>query len=647
MSTLMGATLPGSDTQPVKDLTPQTRELCLTVLRQALAGPEFWPAMHAAEALTIAGHGHEVVPLLEARFLTDNDPQHRCGLAREIARTGQRDFIDILWRTLADPDSGGRVHAAESLYKIGEVGDGKLLRTLMIEPGNPRLSIMCAAALGRAGSPQAMERVRSYLKSEDPELRKLAAWVLGLLGSAGDIPEIQKLSDNEKEPITKSFFVNALACLGDEKALQTLASNINSEDPAIRTYAADFATWARHMDAVKEDRLADPNVDVRVRTAQALLSFSLPRQNLGLPIAITTPNFEHDVFEATELNPRYSEGSIITLLDNSLLYATTQFVGSGADHATASIVTKTSQDGGKTWGPQATLQENVGGQNVMSVTLRRLPSVTLRRLPTLNRSNEKKVTESSPLGMFFLVKNGPSDLKVLLRISRDEGKSFEPAITVTPSPGYHVMNNDRVTILSTGRIVCPIAWSEDVVKNGHFVCKCFLSDDGGLTWRQSQDEVDQPKRGAMEPEVVELASGKLLMIMRTQLGTIATATSSDGGEHWSAPAQLSVQAPEAPATIRTIPSTGELLLIWNNVYDKSKGHGGERTPLAAAISRDEGATWENVRHLETDTDHTYAYTSVLFHKDHALLSYYVSDPRTGRYSSRFRSMPVRWFYEKH
>ena len=360
--------------QRVHELSPKTRELCLTVLREVLTGPEFWPAMHAAEALTIAGSGNEVVPLLEARLLSDDDPQHRCGLAREIARTGKRDPLDILWKTLADPNSNGRVHAAESLYKISEVGDGKLLRSLMNDKSNPKLSIMCAAALGRAGSPQAMERVRSYLKSEDPELRKLAAWALGLLGSARDIPAIQSLSDSEKEPITKSFFVNAMACLGDEKALQALARNIDSEDPAIRTYAADFAAFARHVDAVKVQRLADSNVDVRVRTAQALLSFSLPRQNLGLPISVATPNFESNVFVATEMHPRYSEGSIIARRDGSLLYAATQFVGGGADHATASIVAKTSQDGGRTWGREETLQENIGKQNVMSVTLRRLPT---------------------------------------------------------------------------------------------------------------------------------------------------------------------------------------------------------------------------------------------------------------------------------
>lgn len=153
-------------------------------------------------------------------------------------------------------------------------------------------------------------------------------------------------------------------------------------------------------------------------------------------------------------------------------------------------------------------------------------------------------------------------------------------------------------------------------------------------------------RGAMEPEVVELETGKLLMIIRTQLGIIATSTSDDGGEHWSAPGKLSVQSPESPSTIRTIPSTGDLLLVWNNVFDKSKGHGGDRTPLTAAISRDGGTTWENIRNLENDLDHSYAYTSMLFHKDRLLLSYYVGDRRTGKYSSRFRSLPVSWLYEK-
>jgi sialidase-1 len=263
-------------------------------------------------------------------------------------------------------------------------------------------------------------------------------------------------------------------------------------------------------------------------------------------------------------------------------------------------------------------------------------SVTLRRL--------KPNAIDGPLGLFYLVKNGPSDLKAFLRVSEDEGKSFGKPVCVTDRPGYHVMNNDRVTVLSTGRIVCPVAWTEDVTKGGHFVSVCFFSDDGGKTWKKGTDAVDAPKRGAMEPEVIELTDGKLLMIVRTQLGYIATALSKDGGDRWGEPGQLPLKAPEAPATIRRIPATGDLLLVWNNTYDPKAGHGGKRTPLTAAVSSDEGRTWKHVRDLETDADRTFAYTSVAFVRDRVVLTYYVSEPKTPRLSSRLRSFPVGWLY---
>src|SRR4029079_6498707 len=156
---------------------------------------------------------------------------------------------------------------------------------------------------------------------------------------------------------------------------------------------------------------------------------------------------------------------------------------------------------------------------------------------------------------------------------------------------------------------------------------------------------DQPQRGAMEPEGVELEGGELLMIVGTQLGRIATSHSTDGGAHWSADDQLSVNSPESPATIRRIPATGDLLLVWNNTYAAASNHGGKRTPLTAAVSSDVGRTWRHVRNLETEATAGYAYTSILFHRDRVLLSYYVSDEKSGRISSRFRSLPVSWLYE--
>ncbi len=610
-------------------LTAELRERCRTELRRVLNGDQFWPAMHAAEALTLLGDKKAVLTTLPPRLMTENDHQKRCGLAREIARTGQRDSLKVLWEILEDEHSKGRVHAAESLYKIAEVGDGRLLRKIWKHNNDPRLQIMCAAALGRAGNTNAIKQLREHVASSDSERRKLAVWILGLIGETSDIELIRNVLHDEIEPTTRAFLVHAMACLGDEEGRTELGRNLSSADAAVRTYAAEFAGYSRCVELHSRlvELLDDPLPDVRVRAAQSLIALSLPPGALGLPIAHASEDFQVDVYPATEENPRYSEGSILALRDGSLLYATTEFANDSEDHSTASIVARNSTDGGHSWGEQRRLQENIARQNVMSVTLRRMPSGD----------------DDAALGMFFLVKNGPSDLKVYVRISQDEGETFGESIVVTPAPGYHVINNDRVAMLSNGRLVCPVAWTGNVVAGGHFVAMCYLSNDGGHTWRPSADRLDQPKRGAMEPEVVELSDGRLLMIMRTQLGYIATSISEDGGDHWSASSQLPLQAPEAPATIRTIPSTGDLVLIWNNTYRADAGHGGKRTPLSAAISSDEGKTWRITQPLETAPDLEFAYTSMLFHKDRALLSYYVHDERTGRISSRFRSLPVHWF----
>ncbi|MFO0910837.1 MAG: sialidase family protein [Isosphaeraceae bacterium] len=358
-----------------------------------------------------------------------------------------------------------------------------------------------------------------------------------------------------------------------------------------------------------------------------------PAADALLRLASPAPLSRNDLISrglpATTANPRYSEGSVLVLSDGRLLYATTEFQERVGLRQARVIATSESADGGQTWSAPRVVQENVGKQNVMSVTLRRLrPGAVF----------------DGPIGLFYLVKNSPTDLHVFVRTSEDEARSFGPPIQVTTAPGYHVMNNDRVTILKSGRILAPIASTGDVLKGGHFVSACVISDDLGKTWHHGRGHVDYGRRGAMEPEVVEAEDGRLFMHIRTQLGHIAVSESTDGGETWGEARSWEVRAPEAPSTVRVIPSTGHLLLIWNDTFRAGEGHGGRRTPLTAAISADGGKTWTHRRDLETDAKFTYAYTSITFDRGRALLTYYVRDEATGRISSRFRSVPIAWFY---
>ena len=122
-------------------------------------------------------------------------------------------------------------------------------------------------------------------------------------------------------------------------------------------------------------------------------------------------------------------------------------------------------------------------------------SVTLRRV-----SPER-------IGLFYLQKNNFNDLDLYVRFSTDEAATFEAPIQVTGDDGYHVVNNDRITQLSSGRLLAPAASTADVKKDNHFVSHCYLSDDGGVSWRPGRGEVDAEGRGAMEPEVIELSDG--------------------------------------------------------------------------------------------------------------------------------------------
>ena len=612
---------------PAISLNEEVRARCLEILRAGMRSSEFWPAMHAAEGLTLAGYGGEVQAHLKPKLETEQDDRHRCGLARELVRAGDLSRVPVMLDVLAKEDSYGHVHASESLFKCFRTGDGRRLREAMRRTDSPTLQMMAAAALGRCGSPEAMVLLREKLKDENQDVQRIAAWVLGAIGNPSDIPQIRRNVERASDPLARAFGEYALAQLGDPGGREALLRNLRADDPAVRTYAANFAGEARVAQAADTliTLLDDPEPDAQIRAAQSLLMLA--------QAAETAPeaNISRDVYPATKQNPRYTEGSVIELNDAALLYAVTEFFGSGSDHATARIIARRSNDDGRTWGEPRVLQANVGKQNVMSVTLRRLS-------PAAN--------SPAPIGMFYLVKNGPDDLDIHLRISADEAQTFGEPILVTDRAGYHVMNNDRVTVLNSGRLLVPIAATESLRQN-HFVSYCCLSDDGGKTWRYGRGQVDLPKRGAMEPEVVELLDGRVLMVVRNQLGTISAAWSGDGGDTWSQPGKLAgIQAPESPATLRRIPATGDLLLIWNNTYTPAAGHGGRRTPLAAAISRDDGQTWQNIRNLEFRQDESYAYTSLIFVQDRAVLSYYVAGGKTGFHSSRFRSLPVAWFYSQ-
>jgi sialidase-1 len=152
----------------------------------------------------------------------------------------------------------------------------------------------------------------------------------------------------------------------------------------------------------------------------------------------------------------------------------------------------------------------------------------------------------------------------------------------------------------------------------------FWSDDRGQSWRRSNLVLELPMRGAMEPTVAEKPSGGLLMVLRTQLGSIFV-SESDDGIRWSPPQTSGITTSESRSCIHRIPGTSEMVLIWNPArYQPALHHLGLRTPLAAAISSDNGKSWSRRKEIESDPNYEYTNMSMDFTSNGKMIVHYMA-----------------------
>ena len=172
-------------------LTPKIRARCVSILQSGLKGDDFWPAIHAAEGLTLGGHGKEVIEFLAPKLKTVKDDQKRCGIARELVRAGDKSKAQVMQSILAGDKPHGHIHAAESLYKVTKKSDSPAMRKAFQQSKNFKLQVMAAAALAKGGNKKAMSYLRKTLKSSDPEKIMLAAWVIGRIGDKTDIDRLR------------------------------------------------------------------------------------------------------------------------------------------------------------------------------------------------------------------------------------------------------------------------------------------------------------------------------------------------------------------------------------------------------------------------------------------------------------------------
>lgn len=319
-------------------------------------------------------------------------------------------------------------------------------------------------------------------------------------------------------------------------------------------------------------------------------------------------------------NPRNSEGAFVKLSGNRMLFAYSRYSGDDSyDDCPADIAAIVSNDGGKTWSEPRIIVKNTR-QNVMSVSLLRL--------------------QDGRIAMHYLEKSAidgysQCECRPKITFSSDECETWSEVQDIASSvPAiYFVGNNDRLIQLKSGRLLMP--YSHHFYRSGtrsgigDGIGVFFYSDDGGKNWQQSKTVCYPPSPmycGLMEPGVVELADGSLYGWFRTALGCQYKTRSCDGGETWSIPIPApEFRSPSSPLSMKRNGADGMLYAVWNHHHPHFwvpvSSKWGARTPLVAARSRDEGATWDEHWVIENSPDHGYAYTAMFFDEDKLFLAY--------------------------
>ncbi|MBR6791342.1 MAG: exo-alpha-sialidase [Oscillospiraceae bacterium] len=341
-------------------------------------------------------------------------------------------------------------------------------------------------------------------------------------------------------------------------------------------------------------------------------------------------------------NPRNSEGAFLTLDNGEILFIYSAFKGeSNADHAYTDLKALRSYDGGETFEDAGTVLtcEGEDGVNIMSVSLLRM--------------------ENGDVGLFYLVRTTYTLMRMFLRRSADGGRTWSERVCCMRD-GYYVVNNDRVTRLSDGRILLPSASHRAYMKedgqpgyDSFSEVVWYCSDDDGYTWYELPKKCIMPasshcRSGLQEPGVLELAPGVLWAWARTDMSRQYEMFSTDGGLSWT-PAQPSwFTSPNSPLCMKRL-SDGSICAVWNPVpiangqtmYPGGTWTGG-RTPLVIAFSTDNGKNFSDPVILEDEWDHGYCYTAIHEVEGGILLGYCAGGPEDVMCLCRLRIRKIRF-----
>lgn len=170
---------------------------------------------------------------------------------------------------------------------------------------------------------------------------------------------------------------------------------------------------------------------------------------------------------------------------------------------------------------------------------------------------------------------------------------------------FEILDLDSGEWKYVGPVAAEPAWRTD-----------YLQPDGTPAPKAKQKPVD-----CIQPSILKLSDGRLMVLMRTRNGRLAASYSSDNGDTWSEVKLTTLPNNQSGTDAVTLPD-GRHALIYNDFSTLPGTKKGPRTPLRIAVSEDDGETWQNAVTLEDSPISQYSYPAIIVGRDGNLHAVY-------------------------
>lgn len=195
--------------------------------------------------------------------------------------------------------------------------------------------------------------------------------------------------------------------------------------------------------------------------------------------------------------------------------------------------------------------------------------------------------------LFYKVGNEIPDWQTFVKESYDFGETWsEERELVFGDFGGRGPVKNKCIVLKDGTILAPAS-----TEKGEWNCFVDRSADGGKTWNRSENvPIDRSKMqgtGIIQPTLWQDEDGVVHMLMRSSEGSIFKSRSENGGISWSAAQKTELPNNNCGLDVAYM-EDGRLVLVYNPV----SGNWAARSPIAFAVSDDNGETWSEAQILD-------------------------------------------------